>query len=123
MLIHESFDKTLRRYGISAKALSRLANVSESHISQFRNGKGGAMAHSTLEELLGAMEQLEPGSKSYFYLLLAGKDSIPSDIDLLVELMDDVELSNLLSAIARRVSPKKSPLTEKPHHSTERVAV
>ncbi|MES1026666.1 helix-turn-helix transcriptional regulator [Gloeocapsa sp. BRSZ] len=123
MLIHEAFDKTLRKYSISAKALSQLAKISEAHISRFRNGKGGAMAHNTLEDILSAMEQLEPGSKSYFYLLLAGKDSVPSDIDLLVELMDDIELSNLLSAIARRVSPKSSSLTEKSRHSTERIAV
>ncbi|PPS41936.1 helix-turn-helix transcriptional regulator [Chroococcidiopsis sp. TS-821] len=123
MLIHEAFDKTLRKYTISAKALSQLAGVSEAHISRFRNGKGVAMAHNTLEEILSAMEQLEPGSKSFFYLLLAGKESVQSDIDLFVQSMDDAQLSSLLAAIARRVSPKTNSLNEQSRHSTERIAV
>lgn len=123
MLIHESFDKTLRRYGITAKALARLANVSEAHLSQFRNGKGGAMTHTTLEELLNAMEQLAPDSKSYFYLSLAGKNTEQADIDDFVQSMDDAQLGNLLTAIARRVSPRNGQLKENAFHSTERVAV
>jgi DNA-binding Xre family transcriptional regulator len=123
MLIHEAFDKTLRKYAISAKVLAQLAGISEAHISRFRNGKGGSIAHNTLEDLLSAMEQLEPGSKSYFYLLLAGKELMQSDIDLFVQSMDDAQLGNLLAAIARRVSPKTSSLNEQSRHSTERVAV
>lgn len=113
MLIHESFDKTLKRYGISAKALSRAANVSEGHVSQFRNGKGGAVTHTTLEDLLNAMDQLEPGSRSYFCLLLAGKNPEQPSIDVLVESLDDMQLGNLLNAIARRVSPRTAqPMRE-----------
>lgn len=123
MLIHESFDKTLRKYGISAKTLAQLANVSTSHLSQFRNGKGGAMSHTTLEEILNAMERLEPGSKSYFYLLLAEKNLEYTDIDILVQSMDDVQLGNLLNAIARRVSPKTSQLNESAFRSVEQIAV
>jgi DNA-binding Xre family transcriptional regulator len=123
MLIHESFDKTLRRYSISAKALSRLANISEAHVSQFRNGKGGAMSHTTLEDILNAMEQLAPGSKSYFYILLAGKSVEQADIDVFVQSMDDVQLGSLLTAIAKRVSPQTSPLKGSSLRSTEQVAV
>jgi DNA-binding Xre family transcriptional regulator len=108
MLIHESFDKTLREYGISAKVLARLAKVSEGHISNFRNGKGGAMSHTTLEEILDAMEQLAPGSKSYFFLLLAGRNSEQTDIDAFVQSVDDSQLGNLLNAIAKRVSPLRT---------------
>jgi DNA-binding Xre family transcriptional regulator len=123
MLIHESFDKTLRKYGISAKTLAQHANVSASHLSQFRNGKGGAMSHTTLEEILNAMERLEPGSKSYFYLLLAEKNLEHTDIDIFVQSMDDVQLGNLLSAIARRVSPKVNQLNENGFRSAEQIAV
>ena len=123
MLIHESFDKTLRKYGISAKTLAQLANVSTSHLSQFRNGKGGAMSHTTLEEILNAMEQLEPGSKSYFYLLLAGKNFEYTDIDIFVQSMDNMQLGNLLTAIDKRVSPKVSQLNENELQSDEKVAV
>lgn len=123
MLIHESFDKTLRRYGISAKALSRVANVSEPHVSQFRNGKGGAVSHTTLEDLLNAMEELAPGSRSSFYLLLAGKNSDAADIDVFVQSIDDVQLGNLLTAIARRVSPKASQVNDSAFRSAEQIAV
>lgn len=123
MLIHEAFDKTLRRYGISAKALSRLANISESHVSQFRNGKGGSVSHTTLEDLLNAMEQLAPGSKSSFYLLLAGKNPEQADIDVFVQSMDDVQLGNLLTAIARRVSPQAGQLNDSAFRTPEQVAV
>ena len=104
MLIHESFDRTLRKYGIAAKTLAKLANISEGHISQFRNGRGGALGHTKLEELLSAMENLAPGSRSYFYLLLAGENSNYSDVDILVQSMDEAQLGRLLAAIARRVS-------------------
>lgn len=123
MLIYESFDKTLRRYSISAKALSRLANISEAHVSQFRNGKGGAMSHTTLEDILNAMEQLAAGSKSYFYILLAGQSVEQADIDVFVQSMDDVQLGSLLTAIARRVSPKTSQLNGNGFCSTEQIAV
>jgi len=123
MLIHEAFDKTLRKYSITAKALSRLANISEAHVSQFRNGKGGAMSHTTLEDLLNTMDELALGSKSYFYLLLAGKSVEQADIEVFVQSMDDVQLGSLLTAIARRVSPKTNQLTEKHFCSAEQVAV
>lgn len=123
MLIHEAFDKTLRRYGISAKDLSRLANVSAAHVSQFRNGKGGAVSHTTLEDIINTMEQLAPGSKSYFYLLLAGKSVEEADIDTFVQSMDDVQIGSLLTAIARRVSPQTSQLNGNGFRSTEQIAV
>lgn len=123
MLIHEAFDKTLKRYSITGKVLSRLANVSEAHVSQFRNGKGGAMSHTTLEDILSTLEQLAPGSKSYFYLLLAEKSIEQADIEVFVQSMDDMQIGTLLTAIARRVSPNTSPLNQNGSRSTEPVAV
>ncbi len=104
MLIHEAFDQTLKRYGISGKTLSEVSGVSTSHISQFRNGKGGAVSHTTLEELLDAMEQLAPGSRFGFCLLLAGKNPEQSGADVLVESMDDRQLKNLLLLVAEKLS-------------------
>ena len=123
MLIHEAFDKTLKRYSITGKVLSRLANVSEAHVSQFRNGKGGAMSHTTLEDVLITLEQLAPGSKSYFYLLLAEKSIEQADIEVFVQSMDNMQIGTLLTAIARRVSPNTSPLNGDDFRLTEQVAV
>ena len=103
MLIHEAFDQTLKRYAISGKALAQLAGVSTSHVSQLRNGKGNS-SHKTLEELLSAMEQLAPGSRFSFCLLLAGRNPERAGIDELVESMDDAQLKKLLLLVAERLS-------------------
>ncbi|MFL9458365.1 LacI family DNA-binding transcriptional regulator [Tolypothrix bouteillei VB521301_2] len=76
MNISKCFDQTLKKYGITGTVLSKKVGVSASHVSQFRNGKGGAVSHKTLEEMLNAMEELAPGSRLYFCLLLAGKDPV-----------------------------------------------
>lgn len=81
------------------------------------------MSHTTLEDLLNAMEQLAPGSRSCFCLLLAGKNPEQVDIDDFVQSMDDVQLGNLLTAIARRVSPRASQLNDSAFQSAEQVAV
>lgn len=81
------------------------------------------MSHTTLETLLDAMEQLAPGSKSHFYLLLAGKNSEQADIEVFVQSIDDTQLESLLSAIARRVAPRTSQLNEKVFCSTQQMAV
>lgn len=104
MLIHEAFDQTLKRCGISGKALSEVSGVSTAHISQFRNGKGGAVSHTTLEDLLNAMEQLAPGARFCFCLLLAGKNPGQSGTDVLVQSMDDRQLKSLLLLVAERLS-------------------
>ncbi len=75
MLINKCFDETLKKYGITGATLSRKTGITASHISQFRNGKGGAVSHTTLEQMLEAMEELAPGSKIYFCQLLAGISS------------------------------------------------
>ena len=121
MLIHESFDRTLRKYSIAAKTLAKLANVSEGHISQFRNGRGGAVAHTKLEELLDVMEQLAPGSRPYFYLLLAAESSECLDFDILVQSLDEVQLGKLIAAIGRRVSSQAGQSSQKFCKSAEQV--
>lgn len=74
MLINKCFDETLKKYGITGATLSRKTGITASHISQFRNGKGGAVTHTTLDQMLQAMEELAPGSKLHFCLLLAGRN-------------------------------------------------
>lgn len=117
MLIHEAFDQTLKRYGISGKSVSSLAGVSAGHISQFRNNRGGGVSHLTLEDILNAMEQLAPGSRFCFCLLLAGKNPDESSVEVLVQSMDDTQLKHLLLLIAEKLSsadtkPKTPETTE-----------
>lgn len=67
-----SFDKTLRYHRITGKALHERTGVSENHISEFR--KGGNVSAAIMAKLLEGMEELAPGSKLHFCLLLAGED-------------------------------------------------
>jgi len=101
MNISKCFDQTLKKYGVSGAVLSKKVGISPSHVSQFRNSKGGAVSHTTLEEMLNALDELAPGSKLYFCLLLAGKDPVefltshPADLRSLIltatpELMSEI---------------------------------
>jgi transcriptional regulator with XRE-family HTH domain len=109
MLINKCFDETLKKYGITGATLSRKTGITASHISQFRNGKGGAVSHTTLEQMLQAMEELAPGSKIYFCQLLAGISSVEflvnsdrSDLRSLIvkaNLAEQVEALRLIAEI------------------------
>lgn len=68
----QSFDRTLDYYAIKGKTLSERTGVSQNHISEFKNG--GNISAISLSKLMEAMEELAPGSKLYFCLLLAGEE-------------------------------------------------
>jgi len=106
MSIHKCFDETLKKYNITGASLARQVGISPSHISQFRNGKGGDVSHTTLEKMLEALESLAPGSKLYFCLLLAGKNPVEflanpsSDLSTLVLAASQEEKAEILNALA-----------------------
>jgi DNA-binding Xre family transcriptional regulator len=107
MLINKCFDETLKKYGITGATLSRKVGITASHISQFRNGKGGGVTHTTLEQMLEAMEELAPGSKLYFCLLLAGRNpaeflvnSHDPDLRSLVRSATPAQKAEILHALA-----------------------
>lgn len=102
MLIHECFDETLKRYGITGAALSRKVGVSPAHISQFRNGKGGAVSHTTLDEMLKAMDALAPGSKQYFCSQLAGVSLKSADWRSLITSATPQDIEEILRHLADR---------------------
>ncbi len=108
-MIGEFLDKTLNRYKITGRKLAATAHVDKTQVSEIRRGlsePGGG----TLIKLLDAMEQLAPGSKLHFCLLLAGKNpdlfnaDAPINPVTLVDSLDSKQLATLLSAIAERFS-------------------
>lgn len=121
MLIHKCFDETLKKYRITGAVLSRHVGVSPSHVSQFRNGKGGAVSHTTLEQMLEALEELAPGSRLYFCLLLAGKNPVDflassqnPDLRELVVSATPAEKAEILNTIANWVvNSKDEPMKNK----------
>ena len=72
MLLHEAFNETLKRYRIGGRALAQTAEVSESIVSQFRQGKTGVTIE-ILDKLLQGIQGIAPGSHKYFSSLIAGE--------------------------------------------------
>lgn len=91
------FDQTLKRYRIKAVTLSERSKVSNSLISAIRRGK--PTTTDTLEKLLAAMEELAPGSRSYFYHQMAGSEHLIE----LVSTIPDEQLAVLIDIVADRL--------------------
>ncbi len=112
MNISKSFDETLKRYGITGAVLSKKMGISPSHISQFRNGKGGAVSHTTLEDMLNAINEIAPGSRRYFCQLLAEEPLSEKKInsgEKLIEMIEnasDDEMVMVMMAMSRRWKSK-----------------
>lgn len=105
-MIHQYFDQTLKHHGISGKRLSEVTGFSQTHISEFRNGKTNPSC-DTLLCLLDGAEQIEPGAKQYFCQLLAGQT-----FETLIEGMNGQQLAQLLVAIAERLQSKRPSVQE-----------
>lgn len=106
-MFREAFNKTLNRYGLTAKKLSEKSGVSENHISAFRRGVS-EIGSKKLEALIEAMDEIAPGSKEYFCSQMAGSSLKPGDLRSLVEQSDVQELSQLLHLVAEQLKNGKS---------------
>jgi transcriptional regulator with XRE-family HTH domain len=106
-MIHNFFDQTLKRYGITGKRLSEVTGYSTTHISEFRNGKTNPSCE-TLMCLLSGMDQIEPGARQYFCALLAGKP-----IETTIERMDGQQIAQVLVAIADKLQSSPEPVAVK----------
>jgi hypothetical protein len=101
-----AFEKTLRHYGITGKALSIEAGISQNHISDFRNG--GNISAEALSALMQAMERLNPGSINYFMGLVGEAAALPKQVsfqgglEALIESATDDEIESVMLAIARK---------------------
>ncbi|MBD1836657.1 helix-turn-helix transcriptional regulator [Coleofasciculus sp. FACHB-501] len=93
MNFSNALDKTLDRYGISAKWLSEQSGVSQQMISGFRNGKQRIYSDS-LEKLLAALPN---EVKDYFFGLMGS-----ANLEAAIASMDDAEVSDLLILVAKR---------------------
>ncbi|MBO3463862.1 XRE family transcriptional regulator [Aetokthonos hydrillicola Thurmond2011] len=102
----QAFDKTLKHYGITGKALSNQSGVSQNHISEFRRNAGN-ISLQTLSSLMMAMDELAPGSSDYFLSQLChqqqnGSVSLENKLERMIEAATDEEVEGAMLAIARR---------------------
>lgn len=100
-----AFEKTLRQYGITGKALSAEAGISQNHISDFKNG--GNISAEALSALMQGIEKLEPGSSSHFLKLVSAEAhpkqaTFRGGLEALIECATDEEIEGVMLAIARR---------------------
>lgn len=106
MDISRSFDKTLKKFNLSAREVAQESGVTEGVISKFRNSRQ-TIQTDTFDKL---MSVLSDEAKIYFFSLLLGKEI---NIEMLVSGMDAATLSELLLIIANKINPKKKKQTEK----------
>lgn len=112
MDISRSFDKTLKKFNLSAREVAQESGVTEGVISKFRNSRQ-TIQTDTFDKL---MSVLSDEAKIYFFSLLLGKEI---NIEMLVSGMDAATLSELLLIIANKINPKKKKQTEKKDTKSE----
>ena len=100
-----NFHQTLKRFNISARQLSDVSGASTSQLSEFRNGKRN-LSTAQLERVMVAMEELAPGSRRHFCMLLAGEN--PEGLASQIEFLSSQELAVLLNSVADRIVKKSS---------------
>lgn len=100
-----TFNKTLRKFGITAKSLSLRTGVQERQVSLFRNGKD--LMAATLFDLVGAMP---PEAQRYFFESLLGESlgEQSPDLEQVVQEATSAELGHLLKAIGSKMSASDS---------------
>ncbi len=102
------FDKTLRSYNLTGKALSVESGVSQNHISDFRNGEN--ITVEALSKLMRAMDELKPGSVSDFLRQVSEETSpevskpnkFQASLENLIDSATDEEVEGIMLAIARK---------------------
>ena len=125
MKLDIAFDKSLKKFKLSAAWLSRQSSVSEKIISQFRNGHQRIYTE-TLEKLV---EALPIEAKLYFFDLLA-EDNIEAklteslrdkniDWNLLISNANPQDMEEILLAMAARWSQMKSKKKDKKDKKAE----
>jgi transcriptional regulator with XRE-family HTH domain len=117
-LIGRLVDQTIRKYGLVGKELAKKANISETHLSQFRNGKTH-IGDDKLAALLDGMEELAPGSRIYFCQQLSGESLNVRDflgrmlreeegLEELIDSMDLIQLSLLMDIATAKLRSQVS---------------
>ena len=99
--MHKEFDRTVKHYKITGRELCEKVRISTAALSKFRSGKIN-LTTENLNLLLSAMDEIKPGSRRYFCMLLAGEN--PEGLAQQVEFLSSKELAALLNSVADRLA-------------------
>lgn len=108
MNFSQALDRTLEKYGISAKWLSEQTGVSQQMISGFRRGQQRIYSDS-LERLLAG---LPSEAKNYLLCQLGEVDTNKIDIRSLVLSASPTEKAEILNTLANWVLLSKEEITQ-----------
>ncbi|MDJ0718192.1 MAG: helix-turn-helix transcriptional regulator [Prochloraceae cyanobacterium] len=71
---HGALKKAQDQYAIVGKDLAKKVGIGQQHLTNIRSGKAWP-SEEVLMRILSAMEELAPGSRFYFFLLMMGDDA------------------------------------------------
>jgi transcriptional regulator with XRE-family HTH domain len=97
-MIHQFFREVQDRHGIKGKDLAEKVGINAGHLSQFRSGKA-SITLELLWRLVEAMDELSPGARKDFGLMLAGCNE-EEDVEITRKL-ETQDLSKVLIAVAK----------------------
>lgn len=121
-MIKSAFNQTIDHYGFVAKQLSDLSGVSPNHISGFRRGIND-VSTKKLEDLLEAMDSLQPGASQYFWLQLVGASLEFSALEARIMVADRRQLTKLLRMVTDRWETLDNSSSDRTDVSAELLAV
>ena len=103
----EAFIRTQSHYSITGTALHKMTGISQNHISEYINNKRD-MRTESLDRLVQAMDELEPGAMQFYTDKLRGRKSkvTVTNPKALVDGMDNKQMSELMFAIAAKMGSK-----------------
>ena len=103
----KAFIRTQSYYRITGKALHEITGISRNHISEFINNKRD-MRTDSLDRLIQAMDELEPGALQFYTDELRGRKTkiAVANPKALVDAMDNQQISELMFAIAAKMGNK-----------------
>ncbi len=103
----EAFIRTQSYYRITGMALHEITGISRNHISEYINNKRD-MRTESLDRLVQAMDELEPGALQFYTDELRGRKSkvTVTNPKALVDAMDNKQISELMFAIAAKMGNK-----------------
>ena len=106
-MINKFFKQAQDEYGVQGKELAKLAGIGTTHLSDFRNGKQW-VSQEVLVRLLEAIDELAPGSRSYFCELLAStpisseKQTVAEKLVDLIDQASDEDMEIAMIAMGRQ---------------------
>lgn len=111
-------DRTMKYFGVVARTLSQHTGVSETHISEYKNGHTD-ITTAILYKILEGMDVQSPGARAYFCALLTGDPSPKKRIahGSFIEMLDEAfdayeptfeEMEEALLLLARKYRLKES---------------